>query len=231
MDCEKTELLKHLAVQDPAALADEPWVSHVRECAACHREWAAFAWSLAVYSHMEQGDRARLNVAPRWEAFRQRLAQEQATQRRARALAAPWLAGIMGLVLAGGVLTWGIWSESGEPVLPSFAFQDEPRPAQPATASALAPRRIPASMLTQVSTSGPGPKNGLGGYMKSVPEWRAIPRSVPILESNSIAYDSRSGEFLILPSEHIRAQTFHLTPVAVGDRSAGSPYGVAVPVR
>ena len=233
MKCEKTVLLRHLVVHNPAGLSEEPWMSHVRTCAPCRGEWSGFAWSLAIYMRIEQEQAARLNPVPRWSVFARRLVQQEAAQRRARAFAAPWLAGIVGLIVFGGVVSWGVWNENGEPFLPSFGFQEE----SPLAVSSPAPvrqasRKVPARMLTSVGSSGMQSVYAAGGgYRRSAPEWRNLPRTTPYLESHSVALDRPSGELLIMPFAHSRTQGVYFVPLPSNRTNPRVPYGVETPVR
>jgi hypothetical protein len=233
MKCEKTELLRHLAVHNPAGLMEEPWSSHVRECALCRAEWGGFAWSLAIYKRIEQEHAARLNPAPRWNAFARRMAEQEETKRRARAFATPWLAGIMGLIVFGGVVSWGVWSEDGEPFLPSFGFQEASPLAVPSPASGRqVSRPVPARMLTNVSLPGLQPVSAAGGgYRRSAPEWRNLPRTTPFLETQTVALDRPSGELVLLPFSHARTQGVYYVPVRRNEANPGVPYGIGAPVR
>jgi hypothetical protein len=232
MKCEKTALLKHLSVHNPAALAEEPWSSHVDGCAACREEWHAFAWSLAVYKRIEQEQASHLNLHPYWSAFVRHLAEEETAQHRARAFAAPWLAGIAGLILFGGIVSWGVWSENGEPLLPSFNAQDASPLSVSNPAPRIANRRVPSRMLTSVNSSGlRSSYAGGGGYRRTLAEWRSLPRPASFLEGHTIALDRPSGDLVIMPFGHQRTQNVHLVPIPNNDARFGVPYGVAGPVR
>jgi hypothetical protein len=231
MKCEKTALLKHLSVHNPAALAEEPWRSHANECSACWEDWGAFAWSLAVYKQIELEHAARLNLTPRWKAFAHRLAEQEAVQHRARAFATPWLAGIVGLILFGGMVSWGVWRENGEPLLPNFTSQDASLLSVSNPAPRLARRPVPARMLTNVSNSGIRPNYAVGGgYRRVAPEWRNLPHTASLLETRSFALDHPTGDLVIMPVGHQRTQNVHLVPIPSTEARMGVPNGVA-PVR
>lgn len=204
MVCEKTSMLKHLAVHEPGALSSEAWQSHVRECVACRKEWRSFATSLAVYRRLEQDDAARLSIAPSWESLSRRLREQQGVRRRASAATGPWLAGVVGLFLAGGIFSWGLWNDSGEAHRRPLALQQDALSIrmEDEAASEGVPVRAP---ITRVSAS------ATGGYGMSLPEWRSANRN--LLEPHSFAMGRPSGEVVILPFGHDHAAVPYAMPV------------------
>lgn len=229
MACEKNSLLKYLAVHEPDALASEPWQEHVSECPVCRDMWESFATSLAIYCRIEEEDAARLSVRPSWEALVRRLQEQRAARRRATAMTGPWLVGVVGLFLAGGIFSWGLWSDTGEPIRPPLALQED------ATSIPMQEKR-----LDNPRRSGEPQRRSAtetGGYGMAFSEWRALRRATRLLEPHSLAMGRPSGEVVILPFGHDRVAIPYAMPVTSAPASTGAHleypagYGVAPTIR
>jgi hypothetical protein len=228
-------MLRHLAVHEPDALSLEPWQSHVRECAACGTEWRAFAASLAVYCRIEQDHAARLTAAPSWDAFAGRMQEQRAARRRASAIMAPWLAGMVGLFVVGGIFSWGLWSNSGAPIPTPLVVQEDllaPRKQERGRQS-LSPSQYSASQSGSARTA---ISDTAGRRGMAVAQWGSIWRTPRLLEPHSLVMGRPSGEVVILPFGHDRLAIPYVMPVASVSTSSArrqhpTGYGAPSPVR
>jgi hypothetical protein len=213
MECEKTPLLKQLAVHEPEALAIESWRTHVQECADCYNEWSALTASLAVYRHVECEDAARRSFRPSWEAYAQRLQEERSERRRSSWLAASWLAGMAGLILFGGAMSWGLWSNDRAQPSTVFVLDSNslnfgfPRESLPALTSVTA---WPSGQMPASTAS--------GGYSLDTSEHRMLSR-LRLLEPYTSAAGRPSGEMAIIPFSHDNGATPFVMPVTSAPRS------------
>ena len=84
MDCDKTTMLRHLAVDDPDSLQTGDWKAHLVQCPACRIEWQSMARSIAIFRQLERADAQRFEAAANWEAFSRRLSARVAERTRIR---------------------------------------------------------------------------------------------------------------------------------------------------
>ena len=203
MECEKTPMLRHLAVHGPDVLSTDAWRTHVSECGTCYAEWRAFATSLVLYQHVEREDTARRSFRPSWEAYRRRLEEQRLERRRMSVVTGTWLAGMVGLVLFGGAMSWGLWNDSGslagtalvldEDAL-SIGYREEGR----------AGRRAPLVVRGQVPAPG-GSYGPMGAEARLLRRWR-------LLEQHMTPSGRPSGEVAILPFSHEGGATPYVMP-------------------
>lgn len=214
MACEQTSLLKNLAVHEPDALDTEPWQAHVNECPACRATWEVLATSLAVYCRIAEEDAARLSVRPSWETFVRRLQEQRAARRRATAMTGPWLVGVVGLFMVGGIFSWGLWSDTGDPIRSPLALQE----------GALS-ISIQEKRSDQTSRSGDPLTRfaaATSGYGMALSGWREFRRVTRLLEPHSLATGRPSGEVVILPFGHDRVAIPYVMPVTSAPASSGA---------
>jgi hypothetical protein len=110
--CSRIEASARLAVEQPAALGSEPWASHLRECAQCREQAAAYGHSLAVYRHLEAERLTAAPEGPTWGQLAAALGPAAAGSWRFRMLLAA--ASLGTLLFVSGLVGWG-GADSGEP--------------------------------------------------------------------------------------------------------------------
>ena len=106
--CDKMPLVQRLSVDDPDALRNEPWRSHLTACQDCRHEFEGHERSLALYRALEAERLARTPAAPSWERFAGRLQARTMMDRRMRTMRVPMAAAVAGLVLLAGALSWSL---------------------------------------------------------------------------------------------------------------------------
>lgn len=151
MDCEKTTMLRQLAVDDADSLQSGDWQAHLEQCPACRNEWQSMARSIAIFCQLEREDAQRFGAVANWEAFSRRLSAQAAERTRKPWFKRPHLAGAAGLVLAGGVMGWVLLTSTTAP--PHAGVAADAANIQPRSVPQVqTQRRVPAYLLSNAST-------------------------------------------------------------------------------
>ena len=106
MLCNNKELLSRLIVENPAALKEEDWRAHLRECNECRRECDAHANSLALFLQLEKEQDAQFSSRLGWEDLSRSLSRRGFWVRRI-GLSRGVLAVSAAVAIALGI---GLWS-------------------------------------------------------------------------------------------------------------------------
>lgn len=104
MFCNRKIQLKQVAVNNPEALNEEPWVSHLNDCPECKDEKSAYVISLAVFQSFETESRHQQSSAITWSQFSEILTSRHLRQAHKRKRF--FWAAAASVLLVSGLVTW-----------------------------------------------------------------------------------------------------------------------------
>jgi len=105
MSCDQIHFVSRLAVEEPTALAKDPWKAHLEKCSHCRMETVSLNRSLALFRRMEGLETLPERAEAGWERFAGSLGKRQTPRWRFFSPRLPLAAaaGVILVVMAGSI--------------------------------------------------------------------------------------------------------------------------------